>query len=221
MSFEFEGEVELKDILRLGSLPANSPPPLQEVKAVHRRQAMLLAEGKKVVEVASLVGSTPGRIYQLLKDPGFREIVGQYSKMIEDRNIEASERYQEKLTVAGEASLDELNDRLADPHQLKKIPTGELRQIIEMAADRTHALVKAPLGAQTQAPPSITLNFGTSLKPRKEIDHEQILEHQPLGPDPGEEFGQSKTSAPSLLVGESLPPAEGDRPTQTRDPKDS
>lgn len=167
LALEYVRDITPDDLVRLASAPKKGPPPIQKFKASHHRQAQLVARGIYTdATVARLCGVTPQRIYQLKTgDPLFKELVAYYQTQIDETNAEASERVQGKLLVAGEAALDEINERLEDETARAEIPVGELRKIVEMVADRTVAPPKAT-SANVAPPATITLNFGTELKPK-------------------------------------------------------
>ncbi len=167
LSIEVERELTEEDLLELSNLPDNSPPQVKTISSRHRRTAMMVAEGKENHFIAHALGYTPARIYQLKQDPSFKELVHYYSDQIHEKSLGDEQRFQEKLRSAGEQALDLINDRLEDPIISDRISTAELRNIVTVAADRTVAPPKAMVNAPIP-PQSITLNFGTTLKPREE-----------------------------------------------------
>jgi len=180
LGIEFVRELTMQEIDSLADRSPIGPlsaPMVQKLTAAHHRQAQLVARGiYSVVAIARMCGVTPQRIYQLKRDQFFIELVEYYQTQVAEATHEATERVQTKLLVAGEVALDELNDRLDDPAQRAEIPVGELRKIVEMAADRTVAPPKTSI--PSNIPPStITLNFGTELKQRnREIDAEDVTD---------------------------------------------
>lgn len=168
LGLEVVRELNLSELPQLALIPPTGPPEIQAVSARHKLQARLVAEGRSNLEVADIVGCTPQRIYQLKQMKTFQELVSYFQDQIQEGGIEDAQRFQGKLLQAGELALDELNERLGDDQQRKLLPVGELRKITEMAADRTVAPSKsAPQG--TSPPQSITLNFGTTVKPKEKI----------------------------------------------------
>lgn len=164
LSLEIIRELSTEDLVELADKPPTSVGMVQALKESHHRQAQLIARGIYTdVTVARFCGVTPQRIYQLKKDPAFAVLVEHYRSQATEASIEASERVQSKLVVAGEAALDEINSRLEDEEKLKELPVGELRKIVEMAADRTVAPPKNSVPI-TNIPANITLNFGSELK---------------------------------------------------------
>ena len=160
---EVTRELTANDLQRLGEAPKASVPILQKLRATHHRQAQLLAEGKTPTQVAAIVGCTVQRLVQLQVDPAFRELVSYYQDQVMVSHLEDSARLRDKIVDAGEMAIDELRSRLEDPGKVKSMRTGDLRQIAEFAMDRTVAPPKAAPSA-TQAPASVTINFGTALR---------------------------------------------------------
>lgn len=152
------------DLLRLGDAERSSVPVLKKLRHVHHRQAQLLAQGKKPGEIALIVGCTVQRIVQLQNDPAFIELVTVYQDQIFVAELEAKARIETKLVDVAEAAVDEIAERMEDDAKRQALPVGELRKIAELGLDRTVAPPKnAP--PQNTAPPAVTINFGTGLRP--------------------------------------------------------
>lgn len=164
---EVTRELTADDIQRLGSAPKVGVPIIQKLRATHHRQAQLLAAGKTLGEVAAIVGCTTQRLVQLNQDPTFQQLIAYYLDQNMVIALEDSARIRDKLVDVGEMALDELRDRLEDDTQRGKMRTRDVRQIVELAMDRTVAPPKAAPGAIT-TPTSITMNFGTGLRPVKD-----------------------------------------------------
>ena len=160
---EVERKLTPDDLLRLGDAPKVSVPILQKLRATHHRQALLLAEGKSLGEVAAIVGCTTQRLVQLQVDPMFQELLAYYSDQMMVNAMESGRRLQEKILDAGEMAVDELTRRLEDDGLRTTMPTDQVRKIAEFAMDRTVAPPKAAPPTNT-TPLSVTLNFGTSLR---------------------------------------------------------
>ncbi len=162
---EVRRELKPEDLLRLGEAPKVGLSLIKRLKATHHRQAMLIAQGIPLSEIAIRVGCTTRRLAQLQDDPSFAELIALYQDQMAVSTIEDARRVQEKLVDVGEMAIDELKERLEDDAKLKALPIGEVRKIAEFAMDRTVAPPKA--APNTQAPPAaITINFGTALKDR-------------------------------------------------------
>jgi hypothetical protein len=177
---EIVRELEPADLALLSAdfKPRTGPPPIQQLKAIHHRQAELLAQGMKVIDVARALGTTPARIHQLQKDPTFVEAVAIYRSRLHDQTMDDANRIQGKLVVAAEMALDELNDRLEDPAKRSQIPLGELRKVVEMGGDRTVAPSKSA-GPQSTVPSRITLNFSTVLDDKAEKTENPVIDITP------------------------------------------
>ena len=160
---EVTRELTQDDMRRLGEAPAVGVPVVQRLRATHHRQALLLAQGKRVGEVAAIVGCTAERITQLQRDPTFSELVAYYTDQHMVTLLEDGQRLAAKIIDAGEMAVDEIVDRLADVQKRSNMPIGEVRKIAEFAMDRTVAPPKQAL-AQSVAPAAITINFGTALR---------------------------------------------------------
>ena len=165
LTLEVTREITHEDLRRLGEAPKVTVPILQKLRATHHRQAMLLAGGKDLNEVAAIVGCTVQRLVQLQVDPTFVELVSYYRDQTMVAMLEDNVRIQAKLVDVGEMAIDELQERLADDEARKRMRTGDVRQIAEFAMDRTVAPPKAA-PAQTLAPNAITINFGTPIRDR-------------------------------------------------------
>jgi hypothetical protein len=166
---EVERELTQQDLLRLGEAPKVSVPILKQLRATHHRQAQLLAAGHSVGEVAVIVGCTTQRLVQLQVDPTFVELVAFYKDQVLSAMIEDTARLKDKIVDVGEMAVDELRDRLENDERRSKMPVGEVRKIAEFAMDRTVAPPKAA-PAQTAAPTSVTINFGTPLANRPAVE---------------------------------------------------
>jgi hypothetical protein len=162
---EVTRDITHEDLLRLGEAPKVSVPVLQKLRATHHRQAQLLAQGKKLTEVAAIVGCTTQRLVQLQVDPTFVELVSFYKDQIMVVALEDGARLRDKLVDVGEMAVDELRDRLEDDIARKRMRTGDVRQIAEFAMDRTVAPPKAAPNQQL-SPAAITINFGTPIGAR-------------------------------------------------------
>jgi hypothetical protein len=160
---EVDRQISAADLARAGDAPKVTVPILQKLRATHHRQALLLAQGKPVREVAMIVGCTPQRLTQLMVDPTFVELVEYYKDQVIAAMLSDAARLQDKLVDVGEMAVDEIRDRLEDDQKRGNMPVGELRKIAELALDRTVAPPKNAAPAST-APATVTINFGTPLR---------------------------------------------------------
>lgn len=166
---EVTRDITAQDLLRLGEAPKVGVPVLQKLRAVHHRQAELLASGKTLVEVAAIIGCTTQRLVQLQTDPTFVELVAFYHDQYMVNAMSDGARLQAKITDLGEQAVDEMLERMDDDQKRKNMPVGEVRKIAEFAMDRTVAPPKSAPNQQ-QAPAAITINFGTGLRPIEQED---------------------------------------------------
>jgi hypothetical protein len=184
------------DLDRLAEAPKVGVPMIQRLRAIHHRQAQLLAEGKQLREVAAIVGCTPQRLTQLQTDPTFIELVGYYRDQIMVQQLEDSARLRDKLVDVGEMAVDELRERLEDDAARKRMGVDQLRKIGEFAMDRTVAPPKAaPMIAS--APTAITISIGTAPVKRPDEPGQKTIDGraETAGNDlplPGEENAEGK-----------------------------
>lgn len=147
---------DLKDLI---NAPVTSVPVLQKLRAIHHRQAVLVAEGRTNNEVAAIVGSTPQRISQLKNDPAFQNLVSYYQDQIITAQLEDGARLKDKLVDLSEMAVDEMRERMEDDSKRQAMPVGEVRKIAEFGLDRTVLPPKSTTSITTQ-PQTITLDFG-------------------------------------------------------------
>jgi hypothetical protein len=150
-------------------------PPLKKARAIHHKQAQLLAAGHSNEEVASIIGTTSARISLLRNDPTFRELIAFYSDQSAEIELETHKRIQNTLIDVLELSANEIQQRLEDDTQRARMPLGELRRTAEFAADRSIAPPRATQQGSTMPPARIEFNFGFKSKQdeTKTIDIEQ------------------------------------------------
>jgi len=161
-------ELEEADLSRLVRGSRHYLSPLKKIRAIHRRQAQLIAEGLKYTEVAAIVGSTPQRIHQLMQDISFQELVAYYEDQTMIQRMEDGARLRGKLVDVAEMAVDELADRLEDDSARAKITTNQLRLLAETGLDRTVAPPKSTT-AIVSTPATVTLNFGRELNPAETL----------------------------------------------------
>lgn len=167
----YHRDLELEDIERYNS--GEEPPPgernpLTVLRYRHQNAARLIARGLKNVEVAVACGYHPGYIGMLQEDPAFQELVEFFRGGL-DEEFKAAER---ALATLGMSAVEELQDRIDDPERREFLPTKELRQIAEMALERSVAPKKnnEPGGAAANTAPSVNLNLNFSEPPKVRKD---------------------------------------------------
>lgn len=159
LSLELVRELTAEDLKDLINAPRTDVPVLKKLRAIHHRQAALLAEGKTNNEVAAICGTTAQRVVQLKQDPAFKDLMHYYEDQIITLQLEDSARIRDKLIDTSEMALDEIRDRLEDDAKRTAMPTSELRQVAQLGLDRTVAPPKATTTVVT-TPSVITLDFG-------------------------------------------------------------
>jgi hypothetical protein len=140
-----------------GSQPGQSI--IQKLRAPHHTLARLVAEGKKHPECAVITGYTVEYIVMLERDPAFQELVAYYKENVAAVYINVHER----LAALGAMAMEIIQERMTDPEKVKTMTTGQLREIMNDALDRSVAPSKVNQGAfggQGQAPDrSINIHF--------------------------------------------------------------
>ena len=169
LGLEVLRELTLADMARLAAAPKQGTPVLQKLRSIHHAQARMIAEGKKLIEIAAAVGCTTQRLVQLQNDPTFAELVVVYRDQILTASVDQQQRFQAKILDAGEQAIDEIVDRLENDEIRNRMPIGEVRKIAEFAMDRTIAPPKQAINAPPP-PQRVTINFGTPLKDRPLLD---------------------------------------------------
>jgi hypothetical protein len=162
LDLEVTRELTPADLAILHTTPKVGVPVLQRLRAIHHRQALLLAQGHSVKDVATIVGCSPQRLVQLQTDPSFAHLMKIYRDQTLSAMVEDAARLRDKLVNVGEMAVDELTERLEDDDKRKSMGTDELRRISEMALDRTVAPPKSTQ-PQNTAPTQVTINFGRTL----------------------------------------------------------
>lgn len=164
-------ELTEDDIHALELAPTNVIFPIKHVRAIHHRQAQLVALGRPDNEIAAIVGTSVGRIRDLRTNPAFADLVSYYTEQQLEVDFETHLRVQGKIVDILELTVNEIGDRLEDEGQIKRIPIGQLRQLAEFAADRTIAPPRATQQGSTTPPTKIELNFGFEGKDKEEKDN--------------------------------------------------
>ena len=158
-----ERELNASDFANAAANPGDhiSPAVLQKLHARHHRAARLLAEGKTVIQVATLTDYSAQRISDLKNnDPAFKELVARYEMSITESSLDTATEVNVILTDVAKTAAMALRDRVEDPSQLAQMPTNDLRQVAQFAADRTVAPPRVAQPGQS-IPPRITFNIGT------------------------------------------------------------
>lgn len=166
VTMEFVRGLTEADLEHLAYIPQTAPPALKRARAIHHKQAQMLAEGYSVTEVAATVGSTPSRVCLLQNDPTFNELIAYYHEQVVQVELETHRRIQGTLVDVLELAAGEIQDRLSDDAQRARVSLGDLRRIAEFAADRTVAPPRATQQGNALPPTRIELNFGYKKEPK-------------------------------------------------------
>lgn len=166
---EIGRELGPDDLKLLENSPKIQIFPIKQVRAIHHRQAQLVALGRPDNEVAAIVGTSVGRVRELRTNPAFADLVAYYQEQRLEIDFETHMRIQGKLVDILELTTNEIQDRLETESTRAAMKTQELRQLAEFAADRTIAPPRATQQGSSTPPTKIELNFGWRAKPK---DHE-------------------------------------------------
>lgn len=158
----FIRDLTAEDIQSLSKRAAYGSQPgalIQKLRAPHHTLARLLAEGKKHPECSIVTGYTVEYIVMLERDPAFQELVAYYKEQVAVVYLNVHER----LANLGAMAMEIIQERMSDPEKVKTMTTGQLREIMNDALDRSSAPSKVMQGAggngQQQGPRAININF--------------------------------------------------------------
>lgn len=158
----FIRDLTAEDIQSLAKRAAYGSQPgqlIQKLRAPHHTLARLLAEGKKHPECSIVTGYTVEYVVMLERDPAFQELVSYYREQITPLYLNVHER----LASLGAMAMEIIQERMSDPEKVKTMTTGQLREIMNDALDRSSAPSKVLQGsgfvAGGQAPPAINIQF--------------------------------------------------------------
>jgi hypothetical protein len=132
-------------------------PALKRLKHSHHLIARLIAEGRPMVEISAITGTTQAWLSTLKADPAFQELVAYYQQMKEAVYVDVHQR----LASLGLDTIEELQARLNEnPDDFTK---KELMALMELTLDRSVAPPKGGAfgsGGGSGAPAlSIQINF--------------------------------------------------------------
>jgi hypothetical protein len=174
--------LEVRRELNAGDLDALLHPPpvgavtpsLGQIRHAHHTLAMLLAEGRKGVEISGITGYSPSRISILQGDPAFQELVAYYREQKEAVYLDVHQR----LATLGMTAIEELQQRFED--RPEGFTNREVKEILESALDRSIAPAKTGKNAGAQpggAAVSLTVNFVKAHQgPVLDLDSVEVLE---------------------------------------------
>ena len=153
-------EVEVVRVLGEADVPLLAAPPstafrnapLAQVRHSHHQLAQLLARGMSVDEAALITGYSPGRIYALVGDPTFGELMAHYQAMGELRFVDVLER----MRVLGLTTLDEIQHRMEETPE--KFTQRDLMELTELLLVKGRAGPGGGAGGGPNAGPGVTVN---------------------------------------------------------------
>lgn len=158
----FIRDLTAEDIASLSKRAAYGSQPgqlIQKLRAPHHTLARLLAEGKKHPECSIVTGYTVEYVVMLERDPAFQELVSYYREQITPLYLNVHER----LASLGAMAMEIIQERMTDPEKVKTMTTGQLREIMNDALDRSSAPSKVGAfgsGGNISGPaPAISINF--------------------------------------------------------------
>lgn len=106
---------------------------VQVMRARHHQIARLLAAGHKPAAVGRIMDCSPTTIANLEKSPAFQALLIEYMAMLDEAAVETVTR----MRVLANLTVDELTARVVDPTKAKEVKTGDLIEVVKMAADRS------------------------------------------------------------------------------------
>jgi len=131
-SFTLGRELTEEDALVLTQARAPKHASLKRITYRHKAMARAIAAGVPLPEVAMNFVISINTLYELMKNPAFKEMV-EYHARVEESEMTIGE----KLVMVGKQSLDRLGERLDDDEEAKKITIPQLLEIAKSASDRT------------------------------------------------------------------------------------
>jgi uncharacterized protein GlcG (DUF336 family) len=146
MDFEIIRELTTDDepALSRSASPAK-PSTALTLRTQHHRMARLVAEGRKLVDIALISGYSMGYVGQLCDRPEFQALVGHYAGLDEITRVDAIER----LTALGLEATEIMQGRLAEKPD--DFSNRELTEIIDLAVVRPHTAAMKATGAVAAA----------------------------------------------------------------------
>lgn len=155
-------DLTAEDIASIGKRASYGSQPgqlIQKLRAPHHTLARLLAEGKKHPECSIVTGYTVEYVVMLERDPAFQELVSYYKEQLVPIYLNVHER----LASLGAMAMEIIQERMSDPEKVKTMTTGQLREIMNDALDRSSAPSRVMQGAGGfnggQSAPAINIQF--------------------------------------------------------------
>lgn len=157
LSFLREIGEEDKEELLLPEPKGSENPPIRKMRDTHHALARLLAEGRKGVEAAGILGLSQSWVSILKNDPAFQELLSYYRSQKEAIYLDVHAR----MARLGLDAVSEIHERLlTDPENFE---LKELLAIVELTADRSFAPQKGKAqgqgGGEASGPVVVNINF--------------------------------------------------------------
>lgn len=158
------------DLVILDTVPAGETvTPVKRLRFAHHTLARLLAGGKAPAEAAAITGHAVQRVRDLQSgDPAFRELIAHYKSVIDQQYMDAAAR----LAMLGMTATEELQERIEESPG--KFTNRELKEVIEMAFDRSAAPKKATSGPSASNGAGVNINV--SFVPAQSTQEPPVIE---------------------------------------------
>ena len=159
-----------EDLIILDTMPqGETVTPVKRLRFAHHTLARLLAGGKAPAEAAAITGHAVTRVYDLQNgDPAFRELIAHYKSVIDQQYMDAAAR----LAMLGMTATEELQERIEEAPG--KFSNRELKEVIEMAFDRSAAPKKG--AASPQGGNGAGVNINVSFVPAQSTQEPTVIE---------------------------------------------
>lgn len=144
------------------------PKPIERLRDRHHSMARLIAEGKKIGEVAAITGMTISRLSILQGDPTFAELVVFYRREV---NAQYAELHEQLAGISLDAAII-LRERYEDdPDQFS---AKDLMALLALGADRTGH------GPQSSQVVNLNVNLASRLEAaRKRVADRKMIDITP------------------------------------------
>lgn len=145
--------------------------PTERIRDRHHAVARLIAQGLKFVEVSAITGMSAGHIGILARDPAFKALIHDYSKI--ENGLLAD--FTERATILSLTAMNELQERLET--RPEEVSESMLLEVVKTTADR---IGHAPVSK------SVTLNASVDLSARMTAARQRLAQRQVL-PSPSQD----------------------------------
>lgn len=130
-------DITTTDLMAMINAPPERPAAFSQVikrlNSTHHTIARLVSDGRSDMDIAAIMGSTPGRIRTLKDDPSFRELVTHYTQVKDVVYLDM----HAKLAILGSNVVNLINDKVEDALDGgSKIALRDAKDIMEAVLDR-------------------------------------------------------------------------------------